>query len=156
MIEQFEQFIKERQYICNVSPRTVEWYRESFKWLDKPEPTQDELKSFVIRTRLGFWRSNTRYPNSIPDDATHTMKRKDADWNPVSVFVQESQASAVNTARSVLRDDRPKIKIIHPLVVIGRQRVFQESHSLTHSSIQVCLIVTTFHRRRNCRNRISH
>jgi integrase/recombinase XerD len=51
MTEQFEQFIKERQYISNVSLRTVEWYRESFKWLDNPEPTQDELKSLVIRMR---------------------------------------------------------------------------------------------------------
>jgi hypothetical protein len=31
--------------VCNGSPRTVEWYRESFKWLNNLEPTQDELKS---------------------------------------------------------------------------------------------------------------
>jgi hypothetical protein len=30
MFEQFEQFIKERQFISSVSPRTVERYRESF------------------------------------------------------------------------------------------------------------------------------
>ena len=49
MIEQFEQFIKERQFISNVSPRTVEWYRESFKWLDEnPELTPDELKSLLF------------------------------------------------------------------------------------------------------------
>ena len=47
MIEQFEPFIRERQYISNVSPRTVEWYRESFAWLNNP---QDELKSLVIRS----------------------------------------------------------------------------------------------------------
>ena len=29
MKEQFEQFIKERQFIGNVSRRTVEWYRQS-------------------------------------------------------------------------------------------------------------------------------
>lgn len=51
MFEQFKQFIKDRQFISNVSPRTVEWYRESLKWLDNPEPTQDELKSLVIRMR---------------------------------------------------------------------------------------------------------
>ena len=39
MTEQFEQFIKERQFISNVSPRTVEWYRQSLAWLDSPEPT---------------------------------------------------------------------------------------------------------------------
>jgi hypothetical protein len=32
----FAEFIKERQYLQNVSPRTVEWYEESFKWLGKP------------------------------------------------------------------------------------------------------------------------
>jgi integrase/recombinase XerD len=47
----FEQFIKERQFISNVSLRTVEWYRQSFAWLDTPEPTSDQLKSLVIRMR---------------------------------------------------------------------------------------------------------
>jgi integrase/recombinase XerD len=47
----FEQFIKERQYLQNVSPRTVEWYRESFKWLGEPQPNNAQLKAFVIRMR---------------------------------------------------------------------------------------------------------
>jgi integrase/recombinase XerD len=47
----FEQFIKERQYLQNVSPRTIEWYRESFKWLVEPQPKQSDLKAFVIRMR---------------------------------------------------------------------------------------------------------
>ncbi len=47
----FEQFIKERQYLQNVSPRTIEWYRESFNWLVEPQPSQSDLKSFVIRMR---------------------------------------------------------------------------------------------------------
>lgn len=47
----FESFIKERQYLQNVSPRTIEWYQESFKWLHTPKPTQADLKSFVIRMR---------------------------------------------------------------------------------------------------------
>jgi integrase/recombinase XerD len=51
MTEQFEQFIRERQFISNVSLRTVEWYRQSFAWLDNPDPTNDELKSLVIRMR---------------------------------------------------------------------------------------------------------
>ena len=29
----FSQFIKERQYLHNVSPATLEWYKHSFKWL---------------------------------------------------------------------------------------------------------------------------
>lgn len=47
----FEQFIKERQYLQNVSPRTIQWYRESFKWLGTPTPSKDQLKDFVIRMR---------------------------------------------------------------------------------------------------------
>jgi hypothetical protein len=47
----FEQFIKERQYLQNVSPRTIQWYQESFKWLDNPNPNKAELKQFVILMR---------------------------------------------------------------------------------------------------------
>jgi integrase/recombinase XerD len=47
----FEEFIEERQYLQNVSPRTIEWYRESFKWLIEPAPNQTQLKAFVIRMR---------------------------------------------------------------------------------------------------------
>jgi integrase/recombinase XerD len=59
MFEQFEQFIKERQFIGNVSPRTIEWYRESFDWLGNPEPTQDDLKSLVIRMREAGLKATT-------------------------------------------------------------------------------------------------
>jgi integrase/recombinase XerD len=47
----FEQFIKERQYLHNVSPRTIEWYRESFRWLGTEIPTEGDLKAFVVRIR---------------------------------------------------------------------------------------------------------
>jgi integrase/recombinase XerD len=50
-MEKFEQFIKERIYLKNVSPRTVEWYREAFKWLGKFPLTDDGLKEFVIAMR---------------------------------------------------------------------------------------------------------
>ena len=44
----FEQFVRERQYLHNVSPRTIEWYRESFKWFGSPDA---DPKEFVIRMR---------------------------------------------------------------------------------------------------------
>jgi integrase/recombinase XerD len=47
----FEQFIQERQYLHNVSPQTVVWYRASFKWLGTESPTESDLKSFVLRMR---------------------------------------------------------------------------------------------------------
>ncbi len=48
---EFKQFIKERTYLTNVSPRTVQWYGESFKWLGNPNPTEADLKGFIIRMR---------------------------------------------------------------------------------------------------------
>jgi hypothetical protein len=47
----FEQFISERRYLQNVSPRTTQWYAEAFKWLDDEKPTASVLKSFVVRMR---------------------------------------------------------------------------------------------------------
>lgn len=51
MENQFEQFIKERQYLTNVTPATVEWYRQSLKWLGIEAPSDADLKSFVMRMR---------------------------------------------------------------------------------------------------------
>jgi|SRR5579864_2593474 len=47
----FARFIKERVYLKNVSPRTVEWYEESFKWLRNETPSQEDVNDFVIRMR---------------------------------------------------------------------------------------------------------
>jgi integrase/recombinase XerD len=51
MEPRFEQFIRERQYLTNVSPSTLEWYKHSFKWLRTEAPAQDELKDAVLRMR---------------------------------------------------------------------------------------------------------
>ena len=50
-MERFSQFIRERQYLHNVSPATLEWYKHSFKWLPSEFPTQAELKNAVLRMR---------------------------------------------------------------------------------------------------------
>jgi integrase/recombinase XerD len=47
----FEQFISERQYLNNVTPATVEWYRQSLGWLGIDQPTGEDLKQFVLRMR---------------------------------------------------------------------------------------------------------
>ena len=49
----FEQFIRERKFLHNVSPRTIEWYEQTFKWLGKYEPTEASTKEFVIGMREG-------------------------------------------------------------------------------------------------------
>jgi hypothetical protein len=47
----FDRFVKERKYLKNVSPRTIEWYEESFKWLGTENPSKDDLTDFVVRMR---------------------------------------------------------------------------------------------------------
>ena len=51
MEKRFEQFMRERKYVTNVSSKTLVWYRESFKHLGTPEPTETQLRDFVIRLR---------------------------------------------------------------------------------------------------------
>jgi integrase/recombinase XerD len=51
MEPRFEQFIRERQYLTNVTPATVEWYKNSLKWLSNSSPSQTDLKDAVIRMR---------------------------------------------------------------------------------------------------------
>ncbi len=52
MLPRFEQFVRERQFLSNVSPSTLEWYKHSFKWLRSESPSQDELKDAVLRMRV--------------------------------------------------------------------------------------------------------
>ncbi len=47
----FADFIRERQFLSNVSPATLEWYKHSFKWLRNETPSQDDLKDAVLRMR---------------------------------------------------------------------------------------------------------
>lgn len=51
MLPKFEQFVKERQYVTNVSDSTVEWYRQSLKWLNIESPTEADIKAVVMRMR---------------------------------------------------------------------------------------------------------
>ena len=45
------QFINERQFLSNVSPATIEWYKQSLRWLGTESPAGEDLKTFVIRMR---------------------------------------------------------------------------------------------------------
>lgn len=47
----FSEFIRERQFLSNVTPSTLEWYKHSFKWLPTETPTQADLKDAVLRMR---------------------------------------------------------------------------------------------------------
>ncbi len=50
-MNRFDEFIRERRYLHNVSPATVSWYAHAFKWLPSESPTQDDLKDAVLRMR---------------------------------------------------------------------------------------------------------
>lgn len=60
MQPRFEQFIRERQYLHNVTPSTVEWYRNSLRWLDSESPSQQELKDAVIRMSVSGRKATGR------------------------------------------------------------------------------------------------
>lgn len=45
----FADFLKEKQYLENVSPNTLRWYRHALKWLPSESPDERALKSMVIR-----------------------------------------------------------------------------------------------------------
>ena len=55
LLQRHQQFIRERQYLHNVSPATMRWYTFAFKWLslctNPEEPTQAELNDMVCRMR---------------------------------------------------------------------------------------------------------
>ena len=51
MEPRFEQFIRERQFLTNVTPATIEWYRNSLKWLRSESPSQADLRDVVLRMR---------------------------------------------------------------------------------------------------------
>jgi integrase/recombinase XerD len=47
----FNDFIRERRYLNNVSDSTISWYTHAFKWLPCESPSQDQLKETVLRMR---------------------------------------------------------------------------------------------------------
>jgi integrase/recombinase XerD len=51
MEARFEQFIRERQYLANVTPANIDWYRNGLRWLRTDSPSQDDLKDAVMRMR---------------------------------------------------------------------------------------------------------
>lgn len=50
-MNRFNEFIRERRFLYNVSPATVSWYSHAFKWLPSESPTQAALKDVVLRMR---------------------------------------------------------------------------------------------------------
>ena len=47
----FEQFLRERRYLGNISERSIEWYQWAFKWLVNESPDDTTLKDCILRMR---------------------------------------------------------------------------------------------------------
>jgi integrase/recombinase XerD len=47
----FTSFLREKQYLENVSTNTLRWYKHALKWLPSENPGERELKDMVIRMR---------------------------------------------------------------------------------------------------------
>lgn len=50
-MNRFDEFIRERRLLYNVSPATVSWYSHALKWLPSESPAQSDLKETVLRMR---------------------------------------------------------------------------------------------------------
>jgi integrase/recombinase XerD len=47
----FTSFLREKQYLENVSTNTLRWYKHALKWLPSESPDEAALKDMVIRMR---------------------------------------------------------------------------------------------------------
>jgi integrase/recombinase XerD len=50
-MSKFDQFIREKKYLQNVSDHTERWYKHALKWLPNENPTKEELKELVVKLR---------------------------------------------------------------------------------------------------------
>src|ERR1039457_4600710 len=55
LLPKFQAFLREREYVSNVTSATLDWYAQSLKWLStsaNPEtPTADDIKELIVRMR---------------------------------------------------------------------------------------------------------
>lgn len=110
MLPHFEQFVSERQYLKNVAPTTVDWYRESLKWLESETPTQAELNDAVMRMRAKGrnasgcncalrainaylrWSGSPlkipalKEPRTVPPTFTETQVKRMIGWKPQNKY----------------------------------------------------------------------
>jgi integrase/recombinase XerD len=51
VLPKLKQFIKERQYVNNVSLATILWYEQSLCWLNTESPTTEDIRTLVMTLR---------------------------------------------------------------------------------------------------------
>ena len=60
MLPRHEQFIKEREYVNNVSPATIQWYEQSLCWLNTESPTTEDIRHLVMQLELSKYEVRIR------------------------------------------------------------------------------------------------
>src|ERR1700691_6309534 len=50
-VMKFTEFLREEQYLENVSSNTLRWYKHSLKWLPSESPDERALKEMVLKMR---------------------------------------------------------------------------------------------------------
>jgi integrase len=79
----FDQFLKERRYLGNVSERTIEWYEQAFKWLPNENPTEAEVKHAVITMREeGLSARSINSYHTALNAYLHCLKSPDTKCHP--------------------------------------------------------------------------
>jgi hypothetical protein len=66
--EYFEQFVRERQYIQNVTPATMDWYRTAWKKFGpylKDATNEGELRMKIKEAMVAVGESRTLSPESV-------------------------------------------------------------------------------------------
>jgi integrase/recombinase XerD len=55
LLPKFQTFLREREYISNVTTATLEWHTQSLRWLftltNPEQPTVDDIKELIVRMR---------------------------------------------------------------------------------------------------------
>jgi integrase/recombinase XerD len=55
LLPKFQAFLREREYISNVTSSTLDWHAQSLKWLhtvaNPEQPTADDIKELIVRMR---------------------------------------------------------------------------------------------------------
>jgi integrase/recombinase XerD len=86
MLGRHLEFIRERQYVMNVSPATIRWYTSALKWLDTAAPTQEELTRLVVKMReRGLKATGCNAATRAINAYLHLVERRDGQmWRRVS------------------------------------------------------------------------
>jgi hypothetical protein len=79
----FEQFLRERRYLGNISERSLEWYRLAFRWLPNDNPS-DALKDTVVQMRRMVSQREASTPTSPP--STPNLRWNGSEQGAIGVF----------------------------------------------------------------------